>query len=78
MILEDDVYRHLWFDVPPPPALRSFAARQGAVIRLGSFSKLLAPGLRLGWLLAPPELVERCSDSGLVDSGGGLSHRSRL
>ena len=73
VILEDDVYRHLWFEQPPPPPLQSYA-EPGVVVRLGSFSKLLAPGLRLGWLLAPPEIVERCNDSGLLDSGGGLSH----
>jgi 2-aminoadipate transaminase len=72
-ILEDDVYRHLWFETPPPPPLQSYAD-PGTVIRLGSFSKILAPGLRLGWLLAPSDVVERCNDSGLLDSGGGLSH----
>lgn len=72
-ILEDDVYRHLWFDALPPPSLQS-VAEPGVVIRLGSFSKILAPGLRLGWLLAPPAVVDRCNDSGLLDSGGGLSH----
>jgi DNA-binding transcriptional MocR family regulator len=44
------------------------------VIRLGSFSKLLAPGLRLGWLTASPELVRRCAGSGMLDSGGGVNH----
>jgi DNA-binding transcriptional MocR family regulator len=73
VVLEDDVYRHLWFDAPPPRPLQSFA-EPGVVIRLGSFSKILAPGLRLGWLLAPPAVVDRCNDSGLLDSGGGLSH----
>jgi DNA-binding transcriptional MocR family regulator len=72
-ILEDDVYRHLWFDAPPPPPLQSYA-EPGAVIRFGSFSKILAPGLRLGWLVASPEVVRRCNNSGLLDSGGGLSH----
>lgn len=71
-ILEDDVYRHLWFDVPPPPPLADLAPE--CVIRLGSFSKLLAPGLRVGWLHAPAEVVRRCADSGLLDSGGGASH----
>ena len=71
-ILEDDVYRHLWFDAPPPPPLSDLAPDH--VIRLGSFSKLLAPGLRVGWLLAPPEVVRRCAGSGLLDSGGGISH----
>lgn len=73
VILEDDVYRHLWFDASPPPPLQS-DAEPGVVFRLGSFSKILAPGLRLGWLLAPPAIVDRCADSGLLDSGGGLSH----
>ena len=72
-VLEDDVYRQLWFHAPPPPPLQAYG-EPGSVIRLGSFSKILAPGLRLGWLLAPPAVVERCKDSGLLDSGGGLSH----
>ncbi|MCU0501241.1 MAG: PLP-dependent aminotransferase family protein, partial [Anaerolineae bacterium] len=71
-ILEDDVYRHLWFDAPPPPPLSDLAPDH--VIRLGSFSKLLAPGLRVGWLHAPPTVVRRCAGSGLLDSGGGASH----
>ncbi len=72
MILEDDVYRHLWYDAPPPPPLSDLAPAH--VIRLGSFSKLLAPGLRVGWLIAAPEIVERCARCGLMDSGGGISH----
>lgn len=71
-ILEDDVYRHLWFDAPPPSPLADLAP--GSVIRLGSFSKLLAPGLRVGWIHAPVEVVRRCANSGLLDSGGGPSH----
>ncbi len=72
-IIEDDVYRHLWYDASPPPSLFSLAPF-GRVIRLGSFSKLLAPGLRLGWLTGTPELVRRCAGSGLLDSGGGVNH----
>jgi len=71
-ILEDDVYRELWYDIPSPVPLQHLAP--GTIIRLGSFSKILAPGLRLGWLVAPAELVARCVRSGLLDSGGGLSH----
>ena len=73
IILEDDVYRLLWYDAPPPPSLYELAP-SGTVIRLGSFSKILAPGLRLGWLQAWPELVEQCVNSGLLDSGGGVNH----
>jgi 2-aminoadipate transaminase len=35
---------------------------------------VLAPGLRLGWMLADPALVRRCTGSGMLDSGGGLNH----
>lgn len=73
LILEDDVYRELWYDAAPPLPLSALAPG-GRVVRLGSFSKVLAPGLRLGWLLAPPEIVQMCARSGLLDSGGGLSH----
>ncbi len=73
LIVEDDVYRELFYDTPPPPSLWSQAPR-GAVLRMGSFAKSLAPGLRLGWLNGSPEQVRRLTDSGLRDSGGGLNH----
>lgn len=73
LVLEDDVYRELWYESPPPPPLYSLAPA-GAVVRLGSFSKVLAPGLRLGWMLAAPGIVRRCTRGGMLDSGGGLNH----
>ena len=72
-ILEDDVYRSLWYDAPPPESLYELAP-SGVVVRLGSFSKILAPGLRLGWIQATPDLVNRCMECGLLDSGGGVNH----
>jgi len=39
----------------------------------GSFSKILAPGLRLGWLQAHPEKLRRFNTCGFLDSGGGLN-----
>ena len=45
----------------------------GTVLSLGSFSKILAPGLRLGWILAAPGLLQSLTQSGLVASGGGLN-----
>jgi DNA-binding transcriptional MocR family regulator len=75
LIVEDDVYRDLFFEIAPPPSLYALdvAANGQTVIRLGSFSKILSPGLRLGWMLAPPALVTRVIRSGLYKSGGGAN-----
>jgi 2-aminoadipate transaminase len=73
IVLEDDVYHELWYDSPPPPPLFSLSPL-GPVVQLGSFSKILAPGLRLGWMAAAPEIIRRCTGSGMLDSGGGLNH----
>ena len=55
--IEDNPYGELWYDEPPP---RPMAARwPEGVIYLGSFSKVLAPGFRLGYLIAPRELYPR-------------------
>jgi 2-aminoadipate transaminase len=58
LIVEDDVYRELAYDGPAPPSLWSIAP-PGAVARLGSFAKSLAPGLRLGWLTADAAIADR-------------------
>ena len=56
-LVEDNPYGELWFDTPPPPPLAA-SAGDGAVY-LGSFSKVLAPGLRLGYLVAPRRLYPK-------------------
>lgn len=58
LVLEDNPYGLLGFDGPPTPAIR---ARSGEddVVYLGSFSKTFAPGLRVGWVLAPHAVREK-------------------
>ena len=53
-IVEDNPYGELWFDAPPPPPVSSFYPEQS--IYLGSFSKVLAPGMRLGFAVVPAEV----------------------
>ncbi|MFO7633420.1 MAG: PLP-dependent aminotransferase family protein [Caldilinea sp.] len=72
LVVADEVYHLLSYDAAPPRPLASFA-ESGAVLGLGSFSKILAPGLRLGWVQAAPQHMQRLSTSGLLDSGGGLN-----
>ncbi len=76
-VIEDDTYRELWFDQAPPPSLWSLA-ESGEVIRVGSFSKTVAPGLRLGWINAEPAFVRRLAALAYVDSGGGVNHTTAM
>ncbi len=76
-IVEDDTYRELHYGPPPPPSLWSLAPR-GTVVRIGSFAKTVAPGLRLGWVNAKTDLVAALATRGYVDSGGGVNHASAL
>jgi 2-aminoadipate transaminase len=57
LIIEDNPYGLLYFDKPVPDALR--AVEEDGVVYLGSFSKILAPGFRVGYVLAPPAIRDK-------------------
>lgn len=72
IVVADEVYHFLSYSGKPP---KSFAAHieDAKIISIGSFSKILAPGLRLGWIQANEEIIHRFIDCGLLNSGGGLN-----
>ena len=57
LIIEDNPYGLLYFDKPVPDALRSMD--EDRIVYLGSFSKILAPGFRVGYVLAPPAIRDK-------------------
>ena len=57
LIIEDNPYGLLYFDKPVPDALRSMD--EDGIVYLGSFSKILAPGFRVGYVLAPPAIRDK-------------------
>lgn len=60
-IIEDDAYRELWIDEEPPEPLKA-KDKNGNVMYLGTASKSLAAGLRIGWLIGPENVIEHLSD----------------
>jgi DNA-binding transcriptional MocR family regulator len=72
IIIADEVYQLLYHGAPPPPSFGTLI-EQGHVLSLGSFSKILAPGLRLGWIQAGAELMRRLCASGALVSGGNFN-----
>ena len=65
LVVEDDPYGELYFDQPPPPSMLALSDQvtgsRDWLAHCGSFSKILSPGLRVGWMVAPPELLARAT-----------------
>ncbi|MCH4166962.1 MAG: PLP-dependent aminotransferase family protein [Megasphaera sp.] len=57
-VLEDDPYGEIRYDIEKLPSLKSMDT-QGKVVFLGSFSKIFMPGLRLGWIVANPQIIDK-------------------
>jgi DNA-binding transcriptional MocR family regulator len=60
IVLEDTAYREVRFEGETPPTIKSFDT-QGRVVMLGSFSKILSPGMRLGYAVASGTMLEKLS-----------------
>ena len=76
-VIEDDIYRELWIDAPPPPPLKA-KDKHGHVLYMGSLSKTLTPGLRIGWVVGPEPVIERLSDLKMQTDYGASSLSSRV
>ncbi len=65
VVVEDDPYGDLYFGEPPPPSLLALSSQvpgsRDWLLHCGSLSKVLSPGLRVGWLIAPPALLQRAT-----------------
>ena len=63
LVVEDDPYGDLYFDAPPPASLLALSPEVPGsrewLAHCGSLSKVLSPGLRIGWLIANPELLAK-------------------
>ena len=77
LIAADEVYQLLSYYGAPPVAFGSLAeelGEEGTILSLGSFSKILAPGLRLGWIQTSKKLQQQMLASGALNSGGCFNH----
>ena len=65
LVVEDDPYGELYFDQPPPPSMLALSddipGSRDWLAHCGSFSKILSPGLRVGWMIAPPALLSNAT-----------------
>ena len=73
LIVADEVYHLLPYTRTPPKPFALFAKDSEKVISINSFSKILAPGLRLGWIQTHKKIIKRLSTCGLIHSGGGMN-----
>jgi len=71
MIWADETYQMLYFNEKPSPPLYYYNPNK--VISLGTFSKILAPSLRVGWLQTSPKLMKPVKSCGQLDSSGGVN-----
>lgn len=77
VIVADEVYQMLNYYEQPPDAFGTMID-SNTVLSLGSFSKILAPGMRLGWIQTSHQLIKKLSHSGFINSGGSVNQFTSL
>lgn len=77
LIVADEVYQFLYYEDKPPSAYGTMTDSD-QVVSLGSFSKILAPAMRLGWVQTSALLRNKFKAAGFLNSGGSLNHISSL
>lgn len=73
LIVADEAYQFLPLSESQPRSFAAYTNDVEQVISVNSFSKILAPGLRLGWIQAHEKVVQVLAGSGLLESGGGMN-----
>ena len=73
LVVADEVYHLLRYSPGSMPLPMSAFVDDAPVLSIGTFSKILAPGMRLGWIHGSLERLAALADSGLILSGGGLN-----
>ncbi len=73
VLISDDAYQMLSYTNTSYQAMGTFV-NEGNVISLGTFSKILAPGFRVGWIQSSEILLEKIRQTGWLNSGGSVSH----
>ncbi|MDM5154535.1 PLP-dependent aminotransferase family protein [Bacillus sp. DX1.1] len=71
-IIEDAVYQDVWLDAPPPKPLKAYD-KNGTVLYIGSMSKVISPGLRIGWVVGPELVIQRLADIKMQTDYGSSS-----
>ncbi|KAJ8672892.1 hypothetical protein QAD02_004153 [Eretmocerus hayati] len=81
LVVCDDVYNLLHYETDQPPRRlfefddpKSADYRGGNIISNGSFSKILSPAIRVGWIESGPRIVSVLKESGILKSGGAVNH----
>lgn len=77
LVVEDDAYTGIDLDGPPPTSLFAIAEGRG-IIRVGTFSKTIATGLRVGWVTADPGLIDHLAYMRFDNGSAPLLHRMVL